>query len=400
MDDLTPGRNVGELLLPDASVARQAELAVEHSDPTLWADRVRRALVRQSDTALGIAEEALRACPGEFELLLLAALAALVAGQPVRAHAFLKRHQKRYVPGKSVALLTALAFAQQRQFSPRLGDAVRRRDRDLSDLPLAGSSARRSCRAGCRSDCWKSASSRHRSATRVEDAFDPAASPAKPPASRPQRASVAPAAPTVAVPDLPRLDASFDMQVEIANPQAIELDGAATDPGWFRLRGELIRLSLFEGFDELLCLPALRGVETHWYQVETVRKVLKQYRGRVLLADEVGLGKTIEAGMVLKEYMLRGMAERRADPDAGVAGRAVAGRDGRPSSASTAPPATTRCCAATRQRFWAQPRVIASIAARATQGACRAARRPAATTWSWSTRRTTCATSRAPATGW
>ena len=47
-----------------------------------------------------------------------------------------------------------------------------------------------------------------------------------------------------------------------------------------------------------------------WHQIETVRKVLKQFRGRVLLADEVGLGKTIEAGMVLKEYLLRGMAER------------------------------------------------------------------------------------------
>ena len=41
-----------------------------------------------------------------------------------------------------------------------------------------------------------------------------------------------------------------------------------------------------------------------------MRKVLKQFRGRVLLADEVGLGKTIEAGMVLKEYLLspRGVA--------------------------------------------------------------------------------------------
>src|SRR5258706_232067 len=56
------------------------------------------------------------------------------------------------------------------------------------------------------------------------------------------------------------------------------------------------------------CLSTLRTVST-WYQKETVRKVLKQFRGRVLLADEVGLGKTIEAGMVLKEYLLRGMVE-------------------------------------------------------------------------------------------
>ena len=75
--------------------------------------------------------------------------------------------------------------------------------------------------------------------------------------------------PISAVPDLPRQDASFNVQVEIANTQAVVLDGAETDRGWFRLRRELNRLSLFEGFDELLCLPALCGVETHWYQVET-----------------------------------------------------------------------------------------------------------------------------------
>ncbi|MBX9886190.1 MAG: DEAD/DEAH box helicase family protein, partial [Novosphingobium sp.] len=57
------------------------------------------------------------------------------------------------------------------------------------------------------------------------------------------------------------------------------------------------------------CLPHLRGIETFWYQIETVRKVLKQFRGRVLLADEVGLGKTVEAGMVLKEYLMRNMVE-------------------------------------------------------------------------------------------
>jgi SNF2 family DNA or RNA helicase len=85
---------------------------------------------------------------------------------------------------------------------------------------------------------------------------------------------------------------------------------AEASPVWFRLRSELAELMLFRGFDELLCLPTLRGVDRYWYQIETARKVLKQFKGRVLLADEVGLGKTIEAGMVLKEYVLRGMAER------------------------------------------------------------------------------------------
>ncbi len=44
------------------------------------------------------------------------------------------------------------------------------------------------------------------------------------------------------------------------------------------------------------------------YQVETVRKILRRLNGRALLCDEVGLGKTIEAGMVIKEYLLRGLA--------------------------------------------------------------------------------------------
>ena len=46
------------------------------------------------------------------------------------------------------------------------------------------------------------------------------------------------------------------------------------------------------------------------HQIETVRKVLRRFRGRVLLADEVGLGKTIEACLLLREYLLRGLAKR------------------------------------------------------------------------------------------
>lgn len=70
------------------------------------------------------------------------------------------------------------------------------------------------------------------------------------------------------------------------------------------------RLSQADHFDSLICLNTLRDVEQYAYQVETVRKMMRSFRGRVLLADEVGLGKTIEAGMVLKEYMLRGMVRK------------------------------------------------------------------------------------------
>jgi len=70
------------------------------------------------------------------------------------------------------------------------------------------------------------------------------------------------------------------------------------------------RLSQADHFDSLICMNTLSDVEQYSYQVETVRKVMRSFRGRVLLADEVGLGKTIEAGMVLKEYMLRGMVKK------------------------------------------------------------------------------------------
>jgi hypothetical protein len=49
-------------------------------------------------------------------MLLLAALTALAANLPERALALLKRYGKRYVPGKAVTLLTALALGQQLKF--------------------------------------------------------------------------------------------------------------------------------------------------------------------------------------------------------------------------------------------------------------------------------------------
>ena len=70
------------------------------------------------------------------------------------------------------------------------------------------------------------------------------------------------------------------------------------------------RLAGAESFTELLSMARLVGVERHGYQIETVHRVLRTLRGRALLSDEVGLGKTIEALMVLLEYQVRGMARR------------------------------------------------------------------------------------------
>ncbi|MGD0896631.1 MAG: SNF2-related protein [Thermoguttaceae bacterium] len=85
---------------------------------------------------------------------------------------------------------------------------------------------------------------------------------------------------------------------------------AAHDTGGLRLHLDLARLGLLRGFDQLLCLEGLTGVDHLPHQIETVRKVLRHFRGRVLLADEVGLGKTIEAGLLLREYLLRGLVRR------------------------------------------------------------------------------------------
>ncbi len=133
------------------------------------------------------------------------------------------------------------------------------------------------------------------------------------------------------------------------------------DGRWFGLRERFAHLGLAQGFDELLCLPHLTGVEPLLHQIETVRKVLEQFRGRVLLADEVGLGKTIEAGMVLKEYALRGMAERTLV----LTPASLVGQWREELETKFGLALATTYDALLRdepQAFWAQDRIVASIA--------------------------------------
>lgn len=57
-------------------------------------------------------------------------------------------------------------------------------------------------------------------------------------------------------------------------------------------------------------LQGLGAFDPMPFQVTTVRRALEQLRPRLLLADAVGLGKTIQVGMVLTELMRRGRANR------------------------------------------------------------------------------------------
>jgi len=86
-------------------------------------------------------------------------------------------------------------------------------------------------------------------------------------------------------------------------------DGQGDDINYYYARKKLFNLSVMADYDQLVCLPTLTAIDKHWYQIETARKVLRQLGGRALLADEVGLGKTIEAGLILSEYLARGMIQ-------------------------------------------------------------------------------------------
>ncbi|GHU55221.1 hypothetical protein AGMMS49975_16720 [Clostridia bacterium] len=84
----------------------------------------------------------------------------------------------------------------------------------------------------------------------------------------------------------------------------------STDEKWFNLYEYAKLLIGGSGDDTLQCLPQLNQIEKYQYQINTVKKVLAQFRGRVLLCDEVGLGKTIEACMAMTEYIMRGLARK------------------------------------------------------------------------------------------
>jgi len=277
-----------------------------------WVYAIQNEPAGKAGGRLRVAEEALAAFPSDDRLLLIAAYIAVGEERPDLALRYIKRLTKRYLPDESVWACHAIALAAMGrwpvaqgllrrheilrappdflfpppidpQWGERWLDRIRRwRPRERE--------ADRAKRRGGRDI-------RKRAAPIVEAPPEPASRPAPPDDSV---QALPPARPVVA------------LAITLPDSEEFSLVGNGESDGLedFCVRHDFDRLSLFRGFDDLLCIPHLQGVTHYWYQVETVRKVLKQFRGRVLLADEVGLGKTIEAGMALKEYILRGMAKR------------------------------------------------------------------------------------------
>lgn len=76
------------------------------------------------------------------------------------------------------------------------------------------------------------------------------------------------------------------------------------------LNAQAQHMSAHLGFESLLSPDAAQNIVLYAHQLNAVSAVVRRFRGRALLCDEVGLGKTVEAGMVLLEYLLRGMVRK------------------------------------------------------------------------------------------
>ncbi len=101
----------------------------------------------------------------------------------------------------------------------------------------------------------------------------------------------------------------LDCFVQLTTPQQRLLNGHFDRNNHFALR-----MATFEHLDRLQRSPAqgLIGSRTSLlpHQVYIAGEVGRRHAPRVLLADEVGLGKTIEAGMITQQQLLSGRASR------------------------------------------------------------------------------------------
>ncbi|MFT9486339.1 MAG: DEAD/DEAH box helicase [Tepidibacillus sp.] len=102
----------------------------------------------------------------------------------------------------------------------------------------------------------------------------------------------------------------FEQQWVYDLQQSFKQDGPWDLWEAFQLAYQAEEVMQIKDFNELQCLAHLPYLTPFPHQIETAKKVLNEMHGRAILADEVGLGKTIEAGLIMKEYLIRGLAKK------------------------------------------------------------------------------------------
>ena len=104
-------------------------------------------------------------------------------------------------------------------------------------------------------------------------------------------------------------EADLNDFTQISNPNQRLFAGQIDNSNFFELRRKTIELVDQVGHSPL---RGLRGARTSLipHQLYIANEVGKRFAPRVLLADEVGLGKTVEAGMILNQQLLQGYAQR------------------------------------------------------------------------------------------
>ena len=78
----------------------------------------------------------------------------------------------------------------------------------------------------------------------------------------------------------------------------------------FKRTYNIAESSLISDSKYLTALDQLKNVEFLPHQIKTAETVINDMNGRAILADEVGLGKTIEAGLIIKEYLTRRLIKK------------------------------------------------------------------------------------------
>lgn len=97
--------------------------------------------------------------------------------------------------------------------------------------------------------------------------------------------------------------------ITLAKPLERLLAGQIERGDWYELRQDILRMQSALAGHPLKGLMGAR-VDIIEHQLYIAHEVGKRIAPRVLLADEVGLGKTIEAGLIIHQQLLTGKAER------------------------------------------------------------------------------------------